>query len=409
MPEFLYEGKLADGRIVNGVIKASSPAEAAGILRQRKITPTSLRKKGGIFDLKIQIKLPALGGVKTKDLVVFTRQFATMLDAGVSIVQALDILSSQQPNPTFKKILTDVKATVEGGSNFADALAKHPKVFDQLYVNLVAAGEAGGVLDTILNRLAQYMEKVMKLKAEVKSALTYPVAVLTLALLITVGLLVYVVPRFQQIFTELGAELPAPTQMLIKISETMRHRLPLVIGIIVAFVVILRILMRNPRVKYFVHYILLKLPIFGDLIRKVSLARFTRTLATMISSGVSIVDGLEICARIAGNKVVEDAILHSRKEIMGGKNIAEPLGQFPQVFPPMVVQMIAVGEATGAMDTMLTKIADFYDDEVDAAVGALTSMIEPLMMAFLGVLVGGILISLYLPIFSLAGAVGGTK
>lgn len=408
MPEFVYEGRSGDGKTVNGVIKASSPAEAAGLLRQRQITPTTLKRKGGLLDMKIELKLPAFlgGGVKTKDLVVFTRQFSTMLDAGVSIVQALDILSSQQPNPAFKSILLNVKQTVEGGSSFGEALGKHPKVFDNLYVNLVSAGEASGNLDQILNRLALYLEKSVKLKAEVKSALTYPVAVLTLALLITAGLIVYVVPRFQKIFEELGAELPAPTQMLIKISEVVRSQMFTVIAVIVALVVGLRILMRNEKVKYYIHFILLKLPIFGDLIRKVAVARFTRTLSTMIAGGVSIVDGLEICAKVAGNKVVEDAIMHSRREIMSGKSIADPLMQHTNVFPPMVVQMIAVGEATGAMDTMLTKIADFYDDEVDAAVGALTSMIEPLMMAFLGVLVGGILISLYLPIFSLAGAVG---
>ncbi len=411
MPEFVYEGRGADGKVVKGTLKASSAAEATGLLRQRNIVPTSLRQKGGL-DLSMELKMPAflkkfMGGVKQKDLVVFTRQFSTMLDAGLPIVQALDILASQQPSPAFKEILFDVKRTVEGGSSLAEALAHHPKVFDQLYVNLVAAGEAGGVLDTILNRLATYQEKIVKLKSEVKSALTYPVAVLVLALAITFGLLIYVVPRFQQIFEELGAELPGPTQVLIRISEVVRHQMPTVIGVTIAFIVGLRLLMRNPKVKYYVHWLLLKAPVFGDLIKKVAIARFTRTLGTLISSGVSIIDAMEICGRIAGNQVVEDAIMESRREIMAGKNIAEPLMKYTHVFPPMVVQMISVGEATGALDSMLSKIADFYDDEVDAAVGALTSMIEPMMMAFLGVLVGGILISLYLPIFSLAGAVGG--
>ena len=329
-----------------------------------------------------------------------------MIDAGLPLVQCLEILSSQQQNQLFKTTLTEVKKNVEGGSTFADALRKHPKIFDDLYVNLVAAGEVGGILDTILNRLAGFMEKAEKLKGKIKGALMYPMVISIIAVVIVGGLLLFVVPIFDGMFKDFGKALPAPTQFVVNLSDALKHYWYIIIGAIAGIVIGLRQFNATSKGKVIMDGVKLKLPIFGDLIRKTAVARFTRTMATMMSSGVPILEALEIVAKTAGNKIIEGAIMKTRTALSQGKTLAEPLGE-SKVFPSMVVQMIAVGESTGALDAMLSKIADFYEEEVDQAVDTLMSLIEPVFMAFLGVTVGGLIIALYLPIFSLAGAVGG--
>jgi type IV pilus assembly protein PilC len=369
-------------------------------LRQMGIEPTRVRKKPKEF----HIALPGVGGVGTKDILVFTRQFSVMIDAGLPLVQALDIIATQADNATFRKVLSAVKSRVEAGSTFADALGEHPKVFDTLFVQLVRAGEIGGILDTILQRLGAYIEKNEKLKRRVKGAMVYPAIVLIVAISVVVVLIAFVVPTFEKMFKDFGGALPAPTQFLVDLSKGFRHYWFLFIGLPVGFVVVFRAAVAKGRGQEMWHSTVLKLPLFGSLIRKVSVARFTRTLGTMLSSGVPILDALEIVAKSSGNRTIEKAILMVRMKISEGKNIAGPLAD-TKVFPPMVVQMIGVGEATGAMDQMLGKIADFYDDEVDVAVSALTSLIEPLMMVFLGGTVGFFMIAMYLPIFNMAGAI----
>jgi type IV pilus assembly protein PilC len=405
MPTFAYTGRTASGEPRKGDIDAMNVAQATAALRRQQIIPSSITEKKGIGS--IQIKIPGLGpGIKTKELVVFTRQFATMIDAGLPLVQCLEILASQQDNPEFQRVIYDVKSSVEGGATFADSLKKHPKVFDALFVNLIAAGEVGGILDTILNRLANFMEKAQKLKGKIKSALTYPIAVIVIATLVVTGLLVWVVPVFEDMFEGFGQALPAPTQLVVGMSNFIQDYWYVLIGIIVGIFIAIRQVRRTEGGRMFTDAVLLRLPVFGDLLRKTAVARFTRTLGTMISSGVPILEALDIVAKTAGNVVVEDAVMKARKSLSEGKTLAEPLAE-TRVFPPMVTQMIMVGESTGAMDTMLSKIADFYEDEVDVAVEALTSLIEPLLMAFLGVAVGGLVIALYLPIFQIAGAAGG--
>jgi type IV pilus assembly protein PilC len=340
--------------------------------------------------------------VPTKLLVMFTRQFATMIDAGLPLVQCLEIQSQQQTHKRFKEILRDVKNEVEQGSTFADALRRHPKPFDDLYTNLVQAGEIGGILDTILNRLAIYLEKAEALKRKVKGAMVYPATILVVAAGVVVLLLVKVIPVFEKMFSDFGGELPAPTQMVVNISHFMQSYILLILGVIgAAFFAFFWARRNNKAFKYRTDAIFLKVPVFGSLLRKVAVARFSRTLGTMISSGVPILDALDICARTAGNTVIELGLQRTRAAIAEGRTIAEPL-QAAGVFPGMVVQMIAVGEQTGAMDAMLNKIADFYDDEVDTAVDALTALLEPLMMVFLGGTVGGLLMAMYLPIFKIA-------
>ncbi|HXV22543.1 MAG TPA: type II secretion system F family protein, partial [Desulfuromonadales bacterium] len=357
--------------------------------------------------LDIELKIPGMQPkITTKDLVVFTRQFATMIDAGLPLVQCLDILGRQQDNKTFKKILVEVKESVETGSTFAEALKKHPKAFDELYVNLVAAGEVGGILDTILNRLAAYIEKALKLKKKVKSAMTYPTTIIGIAVVVIAVILIFVIPSFEKMFADFGSTLPAPTQIVIDLSNFIQRYILVIIAAIVIFIAGFKRFYRTPKGRELIDDVALKLPIMGILIRKVAVAKFTRTLGTMMSSGVPILDGLDIVAKTAGNKTVEKAIYRVRQSISEGKTIAEPLEK-SGVFPPMVCQMIAVGEQSGSIDTMLNKIADFYDDEVDDAVGNLTAMMEPLLMLFLGTTVGGLVIAMYLPIFKLAGAVGG--
>ncbi|MBI2400061.1 MAG: type II secretion system F family protein [Deltaproteobacteria bacterium] len=406
MPTFVYSGKTASGELRKGELQAASVAQATAALRRQQIMPSSISKKGGGLS-GINIKLPGFAEkVKTKDLVIFSRQFATMIDAGLPLVQCLDILATQQENAEFKRVLIEVKSSVEGGSTFADALRKHPKVFDDLYVNLIAAGEVGGILDTILNRLSGFLEKAEKLKGKIKGAMTYPSAVIVIAALIVTGLLLWVVPIFENMFASFGQSLPAPTQVVVNMSKFLQSSWYILLGFIFGTIVGIKYAYKTPKGRKLIDQLLLKAPVIGDLIRKTAVARFTRTLGTMLSSGVPILEGLEIVSKTSGNVVIEEAIMKARTSLSQGKTLADPLME-TKVFPGMVTQMIAVGESTGALDNMLTKIADFYEEEVDQAVEALTSLIEPMLMAFLGVVVGGLVIALYLPIFQIAGAAGG--
>jgi type IV pilus assembly protein PilC len=398
LPAWKWAGKTRQGEARTGTMEASDEAAVRARLAQMGIEPTRVRRSFG----QVEIRIPGIGGVTTKDILVFTRQFSVMIDAGLPLVQALDIIGTQADNPEFRKVLLAVKARVEAGATFADALAEHPKAFDELFVQLVRAGEIGGILDTILNRLGAYIEKNEKLKRRVKGAMVYPGIVLTVAVGVTVVLLAYVTPTFEKMFKDFGGAMPAPTQFLIDLSHGLRNNWYWFLGVPVAIVAGFRAVLRTKKGRDGWDAFVLKVPVFGPVVRKVAVARFTRTLGTMLSSGVPILDALQIVARAAGNTKVEYAILYVRARISEGKNIAPPLAE-TKVFPPMVVQMIGVGEATGAMDAMLNKIADFYDDEVDVAIAALTSMIEPVMMVFLGGVVGGFLIAMYLPIFSIAG------
>jgi type IV pilus assembly protein PilC len=401
MPVFAWEGRTRQGQVKKGVIEAATEAAAMMQLRTQAIVPTSVKPKSArSFQLSFMKK-----GVKTRDLVVFTRQFATMIDAGLPLVQCLDIQAEQQQNKNFGEVLGKVKNDVEQGSTFAESLGRHPRIFDELYVNLVTAGEVGGVLDTILNRLSTYLEKADSLKRKVKSAMVYPITVMVVAIGVLVLLMIKVIPVFEKMFKDFGGELPGPTQMVINVSHAMQSLMPFIIaGCIAGAVAWTQARRRSPKFRYQTDAIFLKVPVFGPLLKKVAVARFSRTFSTMLSSGVPILDALDICARTAGNKVIESGLQKTRAAISEGKTIAEPL-KAVGVFPGMVVQMIAVGEQTGAMDSMLSKLADFYDDEVDNAVAALTSMLEPLMMVFLGGSVGTILIAMYLPIFKIAEAV----
>lgn len=405
MPKFNWEARTKTGGSQKGTIEANSVEVVESQLKKYGFTNISIKAESKGFGFK----LPGLGGgkkIETKDLVVFTRQFATMIDSGLPLVQCLDILSSQQENKTFKEILSKVKESVESGSTFADALAKHPKAFDNLFVNLVAAGEIGGILDTILNRLAAYIEKSMKLKKQIKGAMVYPITIMSIAVVVVGVILVFVIPTFAKMFADFGGELPAPTKIVIALSNFLSKYIIVIIAAFYGIVWLVKKYYATPSGQKNIDRWALKAPIAGPLIRKVAVAKFTRTLGTMVSSGVPIMDGLEIVAKTAGNKIVEEAIYAVRQAISEGKTMAEPLAACG-VFPPMVVQMISVGEATGAMDTMLNKIADFYDDEVDDAVSAMTAMMEPLLMVFLGTTVGGLVVAMYLPIFKLAGAVSG--
>jgi type IV pilus assembly protein PilC len=393
---FQWSGKTIKGLIESGEMTAATKEDVIAQLRKRNITATIVTEK-----TKKTSKLSFGSRVKDKDIVIFTRQFATMIDAGLPLVQALDILATQVENKTLSNTLAQVKVDVESGATYADALKKHPRVFSELYVNMVAAGEAGGILDTILNRLAQYIEKAMKLKKKVKGALVYPATVTSIAVLVIAVIMIFVVPTFSKMFATLGGTLPLPTRMIINMSNFIAGlggliTLMAIIGAVV-FVVQVR---RTEKGQLVSDKIMLKLPIFGPLLNKVSVAKFTRTLGTLVSSGVPILDGLEITAKTSGNKVVEYAIMDVRKGVVGGKTLAEPITK-AKVFPPMVTHMIAVGESTGALDAMLSKIADFYDDEVDATVSNLTAMMEPMLMVFLGTSVGFIVIAMYLPIFKL--------
>jgi type IV pilus assembly protein PilC len=404
MTRFAWEGKNRGGGAVSGEMEAPSEAFVLAQLRREQVQPLKIRKKSA--DLGIRLPWKGEKKVGGKEMAIFTRQFATMIDAGLPLVQCLDILGLQQENPTFKKVILKIKEDVESGSTFADALSKHPKVFDSLFVNLVAAGEVGGMLDTILTRLADYIEKAMKLAKKIKGAMVYPSTILAVAVVVTVVLLVYVIPIFAKMFSDFGQALPGPTQFVLALSDFTRKYFLLVIVFIFLLVAAFRWYYRQETGRRNVDRLLLRLPVVGSLLQRIAVARFSRTLGTMVSSGVPILESMDIVAKTAGNKIIEEAILKARVSISEGKTIAEPLAD-SKVFPPMVTQMVAVGEATGALDAMLNKIADFYDDEVDSAVEAMTALLEPMLMVFLGVVIGGLVIAMYLPVFKLAGAVGG--
>jgi type IV pilus assembly protein PilC len=403
MPVYTWKGKTRQGTLKKGEMEASNEAAVMTQLRAQMLVPVTVKAK----PKNIEEYLPFLKQkIKTKELVIFTRQFATMIDAGLPLVQCLQILGDQQENKTFKSIIRDIRTEVEQGSTFADALGKHPKPFDALYVNLVAAGEVGGILDTILNRLAVYLEKADALARKVKGAMVYPTTVMVVAIGVVVLLLVKVIPTFEKMFVDFGGELPGPTQVVVGISHFMQEWVGVFLAVTAAVLfAFFQARKRSYKFRYATDALFLKAPVFGSLLRKVAVARFTRTLGTMIASGVPILDGLEIVAKTAGNVIIEEALRGVRDAISEGKTIAEPLSE-SEVFPGMVVQMIAVGEETGAMETMLAKIADFYDEEVDAAVDALTAMLEPIMMVGLGGTVGAMLIAMYLPIFKIAETIG---
>ncbi|MBI5050574.1 MAG: type II secretion system F family protein [Nitrospirae bacterium] len=393
---FQWSGRTTKGTIQKGEFTANTKEEVITYLRRQNIIPTVITQKPKpLFKLSLGAK------VKDKDVVVFTRQFATMIDAGLPLVQALDILSKQTENKTLAKALGEIKTDVEGGSTYADALRKQPRIFTDLYANMIAAGETGGILDTILNRLASYIEKSMRLKKKVKGAMMYPSFVILAAVAVVAIIMVFVVPTFAKMFVQLGGILPLPTRIVIGISKFLGGigGLLLLVSIIGSSVFITQF-RRTERGKKTIDALLLKFPIIGELLRKVAIAKFTSTLGTLISSGVPILDGLDITAKTAGNKVVEKAVLEVRQAVSEGKTLAEPLSQL-KIFPPMVTQMIAVGESTGAVETMLTKIAEFYDEEVDTAVANLTSLLEPMLIVFLGTTVGFIVVAMYMPIFKL--------
>jgi type IV pilus assembly protein PilC len=400
MAEFVWEARARTGEMRKGAMEAESEDAVNQRLRAQQLQPTKVKKKPREFQFQLGT------GVSSKDIVTFTRLFATMIDAGLPIVQCLDILQGQTDNKLFANVLRDVKSSVEQGATFSDSLRRHPKVFDHLYVNLVQAGEVGGILDTILNRLAVYIEKAMKLSRQVRGAMVYPAIVIVVFFAVLSILLIFVIPGFEKMFTDFGAkdELPVLTQWVMAVSRLfIGNILWLFLGIAAAFTGF-NYYYRTTKGKRRIHKTMLRLPIMGPVLRKIAVARFTRTLGTLLGSGVPILDALEIVAKTAGNVAVEEAILYARIKISEGKNMAGPLLE-TGVFPPMVVQMVGVGEQTGALDAMLNKIADFYEDEVDVAVGALTSLIEPALMVGVGGTVGVVLIAMYLPIFSIAGKI----
>jgi type IV pilus assembly protein PilC len=401
MAEFVWEARGRAGDVRSGTMEAENEAAVHARLRSQQLNPTKVRKKAPWAALT---ELQIGSGVDPKDLVKFVRQFATMIDAGLPLVQCLEILANQEPNKFFQTALRDIKSTVEQGATFSDALRRHPKIFDELFVNLVQAGEVGGILDTILNRLAGYIEKRVKLARQVRGALTYPIAVIIILAVVLFVLMTWVIPAFEGMFAEFGAKdaLPALTKLVIKLSNGFVSYLPFIIVGIIGLSVGATYFYRSKRGKRIVHKIILKLPILGPVMQKIAVARFTRTLGTLLASGVPILDALDIVAKTAGNVIIEEGLSYARVKISEGKNMAEPLTEI-NVFPGMVVQMVAVGEQTGALDTMLSKIADFYEEEVDVAVAALTSLLEPVLMVIVGTVVGVVLISMYLPIFDLAG------
>ena len=401
MPMFVYTARTPSGDIQQGEVDVTNREEVVSYLRRNRLVPVKVEEKkggGGGF---------AFGtGIQTRDIVIFTRQFATMINSGLPLVQSLDILAKQSENKSLRKVIEEILYDVESGQTLADAMGAHPKVFTDLYKNMVAAGEAGGILDTILLRLATFLEKADALKRKIKGAMIYPGVIFTVAAGAVTVLLLFVIPTFQSMFESAGVPLPGPTLFLIFLSKMLQSYWYLFFGGIIAFIFLIRQWYKTPGGQLTLDRLILNLPVLGPLQRKAAIARFTRTLGTLVSSGVSILDGLEITAKTAGNRVLHDAIMESRASIAGGETISEPLKK-SGVFPPMVVQMINVGEQTGGLDEMLTKIADFYDEEVDAAVEALLAAMEPIMIVFLGVVVGGMIIAMYLPIFDMINAVGG--
>jgi type IV pilus assembly protein PilC len=395
MPNFTWKGRTRAGKAQEGVLVAENKDAAIAMLRKQQVTVTMVTEKGKEF------ALPKMGGgISQKEIAVFTRQFSVMIDAGLPLVQCLEILGTQQDNRVFQKILFEVRQDIESGATLADSLRKHPKAFDDLYCNMVAAGETGGILDTILQRLSQYIEKIVKLRSAVRSAMVYPVAVITIAIGVVGVILWKVIPTFATLFAGLGAQLPLPTRITIALSKFIGAWWWLIFGMIGLGVFALNRFHKTYKGKRIIDGALLKLPVLGNVLKKIAVARFCRTLGTLVSSGVPILEALQITARTAGNAVVEDAIMETRKSIEQGKTISEPL-KATNVFPSMVVQMVAVGEQTGALETMLNKIADFYEDEVDEATANLLALLEPIMICFLGVIIGGIVISMYMPMFDL--------
>jgi type IV pilus assembly protein PilC len=404
MATFAYVGRSKSGAVKKGELVAKSRDEAVEQLRKQSVVVTSLEEKAAKEGFNFKLG----SGVSEKDLVIFTRQFGTMINAGLPLIQCLEILSTQSENAALRKSVGEIKLQVEGGSTFSDALRKHPKIFDDLYVNMVHAGEVGGLLDTILGRLSKHIEKAMKLKGQIKSALVYPAAIVGIATIVITVLMIWVIPVFEKMFKEMSGgkmALPGPTQLVIDMSNFVQGNWYILLGAVVGIVVAVKKYYATPQGRLTIDKFLLKLPVFGDLIRKASVAKFTRTLGTLLSSGVPLLEALTICAKTSGNKVVEGALLDAKVSISGGKTISDPLAK-SGTFPKMVTHMISVGESTGALDSMLGKIADFYEDEVDQAVTNLTALLEPMMMVFLGVTVGFIVVAMYLPIFTMASAIG---
>jgi type IV pilus assembly protein PilC len=404
MSTFAYVGRNRQGAVKKGELSAKTRDEAVDQLRKQQVVVTSLEEKSGRGG---KLKFSLGSGLNDKDLVVFTRQFGTMINAGLPLIQCLDILSTQSENKVLRETVGDVKNSVEAGSTFSDALKKHPKVFDELYTNMIHAGEVGGLLDTILTRLAKHIEKAMKLKGQIKSAMVYPTAIVGVAVIVISVLMVWVIPVFAQMFLEMSGGkigLPGPTQLVINVSNFFQSYWYAMAGTLVGVIIAIKRYYATVNGRLVIDRLLLKIPVVGDLIRKASVAKFTRTLGTLITSGVPLLEGLSICAKTSGNKVIEGALMNARVSISGGKTISEPLAKC-NVFPKMVTHMIAVGESTGALDAMLGKIADFYEDEVDQAVDTLTSLLEPVMMVVLGTVIGFIVIAMYLPIFTMAQAI----
>ena len=400
MPVYQWVGKNRKNEVKKGELEAASEESVKAQLVRQRITPTKIKAKPKDLFENVSFLQPK---VKERDVILFARQFSTMIDAGLPIIQCLDIHYSQQANPTLKKMLKEIKESVEGGATLAEALKKFPKQFDDLFVNMIAAGEAGGILDAILRRLAAYMEKAARLKSQVKGAMTYPIVTLIIALLVLGVILVFVIPVFEEMFADFGGELPTPTKIVVAMSEMVKSKILYIIVGIVLFIFSFKKFYATEKGHDLVDDLLLKLPVFGQLLRKVAVSKFTRTMGTMLASGVAILEALDIVAKTAGNRTVEKAIYSVRTGIAEGRTMADPLNE-SGVFPPMVCQMIGVGESTGALDAMLEKIADFYDEEVDQSVDNLTALIEPFMLVFLGVTIGGLVVAMYLPIFKMAGA-----
>jgi type IV pilus assembly protein PilC len=403
MTVYVWEGKNRMGEVQKGEMEAASIATIQGNLNRMKISPIKIKKKPKDLFENVTFLQPK---VKEADVILFCRQFSTMIDAGLPIIQCLDILYSQQENKTFKKMLKEIKDSVEGGSTLAEALKKYPDQFNNLFVNMVSAGEAGGILDTILKRLSNYLEKAAKLKARVKGAMTYPIVTMLIAVIVVAVILVFVIPVFQEMFKDFGSELPVFTQLVVNVSNFVKSNIIYIIVALVLFFYAVKRIYKTEKGRAAIDRNVLKLPVFGVLLRKVAVAKFTRTMGTMLASGVAILEALDIVARTAGNMTIEKAIYKVRTAIAEGRTMSDPLSE-SGVFPAMVCQMIAVGESTGALDAMLEKIADFYDEQVDQAVENLTSLIEPFMLVFLGVTIGGLVVAMYLPIFKMAGAISG--